>query len=242
MLMICNSWDKKGHEWTLPRCSLPGWRQRARADPEELWTEWVLSHFHSHDCFNAIYLMKMYHIHSQSLWLTWLLPLMGWMRKLKPWRRPLTWKKKWYDLVSLLTEMHVFADEWFLRMIERWVHVQVPEVDSNAQLLQPPPPINPLDTNWPLLTVSKGFFEGAIAAKGDRLFFEMLILAYSVLPGFIKLDGSNFWRITAWIVVYVWIGRAGQMVADLDMDAPGDEGWGEDAELHLDEGIYCSIL
>uniref|UniRef100_A0A673L6L9 Coatomer subunit alpha-like n=1 Tax=Sinocyclocheilus rhinocerous TaxID=307959 RepID=A0A673L6L9_9TELE len=71
----------------------------------------------------------------------------------------------------------------------------VPEVDPNAQLLQPPPPINPLDTNWPLLTVSKGFFEGAIAAKG----------------------------------------RAGQMVADLDMDASGGEGWGEDAELHLDE-------
>uniref|UniRef100_A0A8C2HVW0 Coatomer protein complex, subunit alpha n=1 Tax=Cyprinus carpio TaxID=7962 RepID=A0A8C2HVW0_CYPCA len=30
-------------------------------------------------------------------------------------------------------------------------------------------------------------------------------------------------------------GRAGQMVADLDMDASGGEGWGEDAELHLDE-------
>lgn len=43
----------------------------------------------------------------------------------------------------------------------------MPEVDPNAQLLQPSPPINPLDTNWPLLTVSKGFFEGAIAAKGE---------------------------------------------------------------------------
>uniref|UniRef100_A0A8C7RB55 Coatomer subunit alpha n=1 Tax=Oncorhynchus mykiss TaxID=8022 RepID=A0A8C7RB55_ONCMY len=71
----------------------------------------------------------------------------------------------------------------------------VPEVDLNAQLLQPPPPINPLDTNWPLLTVSKGFFEGAIAAKG----------------------------------------KAGQMAADMDVDAPGGEGWGEDAELQLDE-------
>ncbi len=49
------------------------------------------------------------------------------------------------------------------------IHVQVPEVDPNAQLLQPPPPINPLDTNWPLLTVSKGFFDGAIAAKGEVL-------------------------------------------------------------------------
>lgn len=71
----------------------------------------------------------------------------------------------------------------------------VPEVDPNAQLLQPPPPINPLDTNWPLLTVSKGFFDGAIAAKG----------------------------------------RAGQMVADLDMDTAGAEAWGEDAELNLGE-------
>lgn len=70
------------------------------------------------------------------------------------------------------------------RMIEWWVHVQVPEVDPNAQLLQPPPPINPLDTNWPLLTVSKGFFEGAIAAKGDGLFCNCSL--------FMKLDGSNF--------------------------------------------------
>lgn len=31
-------------------------------------------------------------------------------------------------------------------------------------------------------------------------------------------------------------GKAGQMAADLDMDAPGGEGWGDDAELQLDEG------
>jgi len=30
-------------------------------------------------------------------------------------------------------------------------------------------------------------------------------------------------------------GKAGQMAADLDMEAPGGEGWGEDAELQLDE-------
>lgn len=37
-------------------------------------------------------------------------------------------------------------------------------------------------------------------------------------------------------------GKAGQMAADLDMDAPGGEGWGEDAELHLDEGVYERLL
>lgn len=33
-------------------------------------------------------------------------------------------------------------------------------------------------------------------------------------------------------------GKAGQMAADLDMDAPGGEGWGDDAELQLDEGNF----
>lgn len=28
------------------------------------------------------------------------------------------------------------------------------------------------------------------------------------------------------------------MAADLDMDAPGGEGWGDDAELQLDEGSF----
>lgn len=44
--------------------------------------------------------------------------------------------------------------------------LQIPDIDPNAKLLQPPAPIMPLDTNWPLLTVSKGFFEGSIASKG----------------------------------------------------------------------------
>merc|ERR1719211_808437 len=38
--------------------------------------------------------------------------------------------------------------------------VQLPEVAPGAQLLTPPAPIMQTETNWPLLTVSKGFFEG----------------------------------------------------------------------------------
>uniref|UniRef100_A0A452S0H5 Coatomer subunit alpha n=1 Tax=Ursus americanus TaxID=9643 RepID=A0A452S0H5_URSAM len=68
----------------------------------------------------------------------------------------------------------------------------IPDIDPNAKLLQPPAPIMPLDTNWPLLTVSKGFFEGSIASKGA-------------------------------------------LAADIDIDTVGTEGWGEDAELQLDE-------
>lgn len=49
---------------------------------------------------------------------------------------------------------------------------QIPDIDPNAKLLQPPAPVMPLDTNWPLLTVSKGFFEGTIASKGISLYLE----------------------------------------------------------------------
>ncbi|KAJ7418410.1 coatomer subunit alpha-like protein [Pitangus sulphuratus] len=71
----------------------------------------------------------------------------------------------------------------------------IPDIDPNAKLLQPPAPVMPLDTNWPLLTVSKGFFEGTIASKG----------------------------------------KGGALAADIDIDTVGTEGWGEDAELQLDE-------
>jgi len=71
----------------------------------------------------------------------------------------------------------------------------IPDIDPDAKLLQPPAPVMPLDTNWPLLTVSKGFFEGSIASKG----------------------------------------KGGALAADIDIDTVGTEGWGEDAELQLDE-------
>ncbi|XP_076455879.1 coatomer subunit alpha-like [Babylonia areolata] len=43
---------------------------------------------------------------------------------------------------------------------------KVPDLYPGARLLQPPPPICLQENNWPLLTVSKGFFEGAMASRG----------------------------------------------------------------------------
>lgn len=45
---------------------------------------------------------------------------------------------------------------------------KLPIPDPNAQLLQPPLPILPNEENWPLLSVSRGFFEGAIAATKGK--------------------------------------------------------------------------
>ena len=44
---------------------------------------------------------------------------------------------------------------------------ELPEVDPSARLLMPPTPILRED-NWPLLTVSKGFFENLAAAKTGK--------------------------------------------------------------------------
>lgn len=38
------------------------------------------------------------------------------------------------------------------------------------------------------------------------------------------------------IYFFSYTGKTGQMAADLDMDVSGGEGWGDDAELQLDEG------
>ncbi|XP_015785678.1 coatomer subunit alpha isoform X2 [Tetranychus urticae] len=45
---------------------------------------------------------------------------------------------------------------------------QLPDPDPNAEFLQPPIPIEHCEDNWPLLTVSKGFFEGAMAATKGK--------------------------------------------------------------------------
>lgn len=73
---------------------------------------------------------------------------------------------------------------------------RVPDLYPNASLLQPPVPIMQQESNWPLLTMSKGFFEGAMAARGPQ----------------------------------------SAMAAAVDEDIGAGEGWGEDADLVLDEG------
>lgn len=51
--------------------------------------------------------------------------------------------------------------------------ISLPQPDPNAVLLQPPCPINKCDENWPLLVVSKGFFDGAMGSKKMALAAEV---------------------------------------------------------------------
>ncbi|KAK2187376.1 hypothetical protein NP493_168g04047 [Ridgeia piscesae] len=74
---------------------------------------------------------------------------------------------------------------------------RVPDVNPHANLLQPPVPITQQESNWPLLTVSKGFFEGAMAATRA--------------------------------------GKTAGVTMAADTEAEAGEGWGQDAELVLDD-------
>lgn len=42
---------------------------------------------------------------------------------------------------------------------------ELPQLNPTATLLKPPVPIQQAETNWPLLSVSKGFFEGAMSTR-----------------------------------------------------------------------------
>lgn len=41
----------------------------------------------------------------------------------------------------------------------------LPDLIPDAKFLKPPPPVQQAESNWPLLTVSRGFFERAAVAK-----------------------------------------------------------------------------
>jgi len=79
--------------------------------------------------------------------------------------------------------------------------VQLPEADPSAVLLRPPIPACQAETNWPLLTVSKSFFEGAMASRNKRNINAALAVEEPT-------EGI------------------------MDVDAGG---WGDDAELKLDD-------
>ena len=52
---------------------------------------------------------------------------------------------------------------------------QLPEINPNAVLLQPPVPIMQQESNWPLLTVTKSIFEGAVVAAKSKSLSQLSV-------------------------------------------------------------------
>jgi coatomer protein complex subunit alpha (xenin) len=87
------------------------------------------------------------------------------------------------------------------------VDVDAPSVDPSAVLLKPPVPIAQQESNWPLLTISKGFFEGAIASRAPTA---------STSNGAVTLPSTVL------------------QATNVDLSAAGKT-WDEDGDLELDE-------
>ncbi|CAG0894770.1 unnamed protein product, partial [Cyprideis torosa] len=71
------------------------------------------------------------------------------------------------SLAFLTAETHGLQDVADAIKEEVPESTSLPEAASGARLLVPPPPIAQAESNWPLLTVSRGFFEG-VAPVGDQ--------------------------------------------------------------------------
>jgi len=68
----------------------------------------------------------------------------------------------------------------------------IPKIRPNAKLLKPPVPIMQAETNWPLLTVSKGFFEGAAIARG-----KSSVVSAAMVPESLEDSTPEGWGVDA---------------------------------------------
>ncbi|XP_059167634.1 coatomer subunit alpha-like [Physella acuta] len=107
---------------------------------------------------------------------------------------------------------------------------RIPDLYPNASLLQPPVPITQQESNWPLLTVSKGFFEGAMATKAGK----HSVLAAAALHDVDDSVAGGGWGDDADILVLDEEGGLGDGMDD--EVGPSDSGW-EVEDLDLPAGL-----
>ncbi|XP_065906077.1 coatomer subunit alpha-like isoform X1 [Dysidea avara] len=105
---------------------------------------------------------------------------------------------------------------------------ELPAVKPDAKLLLPPMPVKQMQSNWPLLTVSKGFFESAMTAKGSRLATQSLLDA-DVDEDDVEAEG---WGDDEELD----IDEAGDVIPGEEVAAEDGGGWdvGDDLELPTD--------
>ena len=70
---------------------------------------------------------------------------------------------------------------------------KLPDVMPGAQLLQPPMPVSQQESNWPLLTTSKGFFEGAMLARQQATGGATSSIAAAAAAAVDLDDGGEGW-------------------------------------------------
>lgn len=109
-------------------------------------------------------------------------------------------------LAYMTAKTHGLSDE--VDRLEDQIETPI-ETNPNAKLLRPPVPITQQEANWPLLSISKGFFEGAIAARGGASNLKSAATNEAV-------------QVTATALQAVDLGNAGAA-------------WGDDDDIQLDD-------
>ncbi|GLV43141.1 Coat Protein (coatomer) alpha [Carabus blaptoides fortunei] len=113
----------------------------------------------------------------------------------------------------------------------------IPEIVPNAKFLKPPVPIQQAESNWPLLTVSRGFFEGAMMSKGATVVSSAL--APAPVSEIDDIGGGDGWGIDA------ELGLDGDEAMDeqkKDSDVEDGSGWDVgDEDLELPEEIVSAV-
>lgn len=107
----------------------------------------------------------------------------------------------------------------------------VPEISSNGKFIKPPVPIQQAESNWPLLTVSRGFFEGAMMSKAGQQ--VNAALAAPTVPDTEDAGAGDGWGIDA------DLGMDGEDAEEVKRESDTEDvGWDVgDEDLELPEEI-----
>jgi len=113
------------------------------------------------------------------------------------------------SLAYMTAKTHDLNDE-AVRLENMLDSQNLPRTNPEAKLLKPPVPITQQESNWPLLSVSKGFFEGAIASRGGPV----------TLGG--NINGEAAIKLPSTILQAVDVAVAGGA-------------WNDDDDIHIDD-------
>ena len=121
---------------------------------------------------------------------------------------------------------------------------KIPEVNSNAELISPPCPISQQESNWPLLAVSKGYFEGTIVKGSQSTTTTTASSGGPVSSAKTKLAAAEAMDDAAVASGGDWADDEVQVEVDEDGETNRDEqgeGWG-DTELDLPADLVGDLL
>lgn len=115
---------------------------------------------------------------------------------------------------------------------------KLPIVNPTAKFLKPPVPVQQAESNWPLLTVSRGFFEGAMLSRGAQNVNQALAAAEPIIDSG-EPDG---WGADADIGLGDDDDDAGEMKDALESQEGDGPGWDvEDEDLELPAELMSKI-